>query len=145
MSILLQLIFIGTFFGVIAAEISTEDGVMVLTNENFKEAIHGNEFILVEFYAPWCGHCKNLTPEYARAAEMLAEKDSKIKLAKIDAQANRQIGDEFGVRGYRRHNGVYNNGFGFKGEGNIDDAKSCPVTLANEFNGVGAGVVGVVG
>ena len=98
-SAIILLVFISLAF-VSSDEILTEDGVMVLTNDNFKGAIESNEFILVEFYAPWCGHCKKLAPEYARAAEILAEKDSKIKLAKVDAQANRKLGDQFKVQGY---------------------------------------------
>jgi len=43
--------------------------------------------VLIEFYAPWCGHCKKLEPEYLKLAKKLAH-DKNLVIAKFDATAN---------------------------------------------------------
>jgi len=84
----------------VAEDIAEEKGVLVLTDKNFDQAIKENEYVLVEFYAPWCGHCQSLEPEYAQAAQDLAEKGSAIKLAKVDATAEKETGTKFDIEGF---------------------------------------------
>lgn len=61
-----------------------EDGssVQVLTNDNFKSLVRDSQDIwLIEFYAPWCGHCKKLTPEFEKAAKAL---EGIVRLGAVD-------------------------------------------------------------
>ena len=68
-------------------EIKTEKDVLVLTSKPFDAATAANEVLLVEFYAPWCGHCKDLAPKYAKLAAKLADVES-VVVAQFEATAN---------------------------------------------------------
>jgi len=72
--------------------------VVVLTNSNFDTEIAKNEITLVEFYAPWCGHCKRLAPEYEKAAHELEGKGG--ALAKIDCTSEQTVCSKYDVKGY---------------------------------------------
>lgn len=73
--------------------------VIDLTNDNFDSVVNGDKFAFVEFYAPWCGHCKALAPTYEQLGEAFAKADDVI-IAKVDADGDKTLGSRFGVSGF---------------------------------------------
>jgi len=76
--------------------------VVILTDSNFEDLVmQSSEPFLIEFYAPWCGHCQRLEPEWNEAAAQLTEKTGgKVKVAKMDCTVHQQTCSKFGVQGY---------------------------------------------
>jgi len=84
-----SLLFISTSFA----------AVLHLTDDKFASVVDGTSNVLVEFYAPWCGHCKSLAPEYAIAGDAFREGDG-VVLAAVDATENPKFSSQYGVKGY---------------------------------------------
>jgi len=76
---------------------ATAEEVLALTSKTFDEHLNTNKYTLVEFYAPWCGHCKKLAPEYEKAASLLK---GKVPVVKIDATEEKDVASKYGVKGY---------------------------------------------
>merc|ERR1719160_276084 len=78
-------------------------GVIDLDPTNVKEVLNGMKITMAEFYAPWCGHCKRLTPEYTKLAEMVANDpmmSNFVQVVKADCDKHRSIGETFSVTGF---------------------------------------------
>jgi len=73
--------------------------VVDLTSDNFDSIIDGSKGAFVEFFAPWCGHCKNLAPEYEIVGESF-DKEPSVIIAKVDADAHKELGSRFDVHGF---------------------------------------------
>lgn len=78
----------------------TDSEVVHLSADNFDPVLRDEASALVMFYAPWCGHCKRMKPEYERAAAKLKMEDIPGTLAALDATKDAAVASQFNVRGY---------------------------------------------
>ncbi|ETO28688.1 disulfide-isomerase [Reticulomyxa filosa] len=77
-----------------------DEFVKTLKTNDFNEVVSSSKRILVEFYAPWCGHCKALQPEYEKAAKRLNAEQAETILAKVDATEDRDLATKYSISGY---------------------------------------------
>ena len=77
---------------------SSAGPVVMLTESNFKkEVLDSKDIWLIEFFAPWCGHCKGFAPEYEKAARALK---GVFKIGAVDADSQKSLGAQFGISGF---------------------------------------------
>jgi len=84
----------------LAALLRITESVEVLTKNNFDGIVMDEtRNVLVEFYAPWCGHCKSLAPIYEKVAKTF-ENENNCVVAKVDCDSEKDLKKRFGVTGY---------------------------------------------
>jgi thioredoxin 1 len=64
-----------------------------LTEETFAETINGSPIVLVDFWAEWCGPCRNFAPVYEKAAQ----DNTDIVFAKVDTEAEQGLAGAFSI------------------------------------------------
>lgn len=65
-----------------------------LTPDNFKDVIEKNDFVIIDFWAPWCGPCQSFGPVY----DQVSEKHDDIVFAKVNTQDEQELAGMFGIR-----------------------------------------------
>lgn len=74
--------------------------VVDLDDSNFDTIVlDSSKDVLVEFFAPWCGHCKKLAPDYEKVAAAFANEPN-VVIAKVDADKHKTLGGRYGVSGF---------------------------------------------
>ncbi|EEC84682.1 hypothetical protein OsI_31602 [Oryza sativa Indica Group] len=82
----------------VSALYSAGSPVLQFNPNNFKsKVLNSNGVVLVEFFAPWCGHCQQLTPIWEKAAGVLK---GVATVAALDADAHKELAQEYGIRGF---------------------------------------------
>lgn len=92
---------IPALFASLAYSAAAISSVIDLEPKNFDSIVlKSGKPALVEFFAPWCGHCKTLAPIYEELGTAFAFAKDKVSVAKVDADANKDLGRRFGVQGF---------------------------------------------
>lgn len=76
------------------------NNVLELKDSDFDYKIKDYSIALVKFYAPWCGHCKRLAPDFDKASTILVNNDPSVQLIKVDCTVETKTCSKYNVNGY---------------------------------------------
>lgn len=76
----------------------TQTTVVVLDDSNYTSFVEEHPYVFIKFFAPWCGHCKSMAPDYEKLATYSEGKEYVI--AEVDATVSPNVSQEVGVEGY---------------------------------------------
>lgn len=81
-------------------DITGNENIQFLDDANFDNFVSSKKQVLVMFYAPWCGHCKNMKPAYGEAALEISSQLPDAALAAVDATKTNELGKRFEIQGF---------------------------------------------
>ncbi|OQE32737.1 hypothetical protein PENFLA_c001G09432 [Penicillium flavigenum] len=96
----LSFLLLGALSALSGVATASNSAVKDLLPSNFDDVVLTGKPALVEFFAPWCGHCKTLAPIYEELGQTFAFAEDKVTIAKVDADENRSLGKRFGIQGF---------------------------------------------
>ncbi|KAL0214224.1 hypothetical protein P9112_006408 [Eukaryota sp. TZLM1-RC] len=74
--------------------------IEVLTSTNYDETISSDKYTFVKFYAPWCGHCKSMAPQWEQLADLAKSFNDQITIAEVNGDVSKDIMKKESIRGF---------------------------------------------